>query len=182
MRQLSVASASSQEMFTLTHSFRDSYSFRLQSAELCQKRWLQGLGSDISVVWSAELLMWFQSVLLKWSASQIAASIMAGSCWLQITFVANRNLCLYWLDVWFWKFTWFGGTKDSSHQVPFDRSLECRGCLHLHVSWLPVSPAFWRRSCIHFKTTDHWKWISLQNHIPELIFLKDCFTSSIIKY
>lgn len=42
IRQPSVASAACQEMFIFIHSFRDSYGFRPQLAELCQKSWLGG--------------------------------------------------------------------------------------------------------------------------------------------
>lgn len=58
------------------------------------------------------------------------------------------------------RFTWFGGTKDSSHQTSFDSSLQGGDCLHLHVCWLPVAPAFWRRRrCVHLNTTNECSFI-----------------------
>lgn len=72
-------------------------------------------------------------------------------------------------------FTWFWGTKNSSHQTPFDCGLQCCDCLHLLVCWLPVFPAFWYcRKWVNFKTIDQCKLMSLQNYIAECVFLKEC--------
>lgn len=70
-------------------------------------------------------------------------------------------------------FTWFGGTKDSSHQTPFDCSLQCRDCLYLHICWLPIFPAFWWSwQWVHLKTTDQCKLMLLQNHITKFFIPK----------